>query len=163
MPGPARPDGYWERLSTPWWAYLVVIAIAVLVGLESSFLAITLWGQALVVLAFVVAGYVIVWRYGSRVVEVRDGYVRAGGWRLPISQVRGVAVLDADKMRAELRRRDEDVYRCTRSWVHTSVMLEVDDPDDLPYWLVSTRHPNALAAALADAAEHDSTPTVVGD
>lgn len=163
MPGPVRPDGYAERLSPPWWAYPVVIAIAILVALESSFLAITLWGQAIVVAAFVVAGYLIVWRYGSKVVEVRDGYVRAGGWRLPIGQVRGVAVLDADKTRDESRRRDDDVYRCTRGWVHTSVMLEVDDPDDLPYWLVSTRHPYVLAAALADAAERHSAPASVGD
>lgn len=161
MPGPVRPDGYVERLSSPWWAYPVVIAIAVLVALESSFLAVTLWGQSLVVLAFVIAGFLIVWRYGDKVVEVRGGYVRAGGWRLPIGQVRGVAVLDADKTRNESRRRDDDIYRCTRGWVHTAVMLEVDDPDDLPYWLVSTRHPYVLAAALADAAEHHvSSPTV---
>lgn len=163
MPGPVRPDGYTERLSAPWWAYPVVIAIAVLIGLESSWLARTLWGQGLVVLAFIAAGSLVVWRYGSKVVEVRDGYVRAGDWRLPIRQVRAVAVLDADKMRAEMRRRDEDVYHCTRGWVPTSVMLQVDDPDDLPYWLVSTRHPYLLAAALADAAERDGTAMVVAD
>ncbi|HEY5335566.1 MAG TPA: DUF3093 family protein [Mycobacteriales bacterium] len=112
---------------------------------------------------FVLAGYLIVWRYGSKMIEVRDGYVRAGAWRLPIGQVRGVAILDAAKTREEARRRDDDVYRCTRGWVHTSVMLEVDDPDDLPYWLVSTRHPYVLAAALADAAEHHGAPSAVVD
>jgi len=115
------------------------------------------------VVGFVLAGYLIVWRYGSKMIEVRDGYVRAGAWRLPIGQVRGVAILDAAKTREEARRRDDDVYRCTRGWVHTSVMLEVDDPDDLPYWLVSTRHPYVLAAALADAAEHHGAPSAVVD
>lgn len=151
--GPVDGDGYAERLSAPWWAHPVVVAVAVVFGLESSFLAVTLWGQILVLLGFAVAGELLVWRYGSRWVEVRDGAVRAGSWRLPISRVRGVAVLDATKTRAEMRRRDEEVYRCTRSWIPQTVMLQVDDPEDLPYWLVSTRHPHLFAAALADAAE----------
>jgi hypothetical protein len=151
--GPVSAEGYVERLSSPWWAHPVVVAMAVIIALESSFLAITLWGQALVIVAFAVSGELIVWRYGSKVVEVRAGTVRAGSWRLPIERVRGVAVLDQDKTRSEMRRRDDDVYRCTRGWIRQTVMLEVDDPDDLPYWLVSTRHPYLLAAALADEAE----------
>lgn len=153
MAGPVRPEGYVERLSAPWWSHPVLIACAIVIGLESSFLAITLWGQALVVAGFVILAELVVWRYGAKRVEVRDGAVRAGSWRLPISQVRGVAVLDAAKTRAEMRRRDDEVYRCTRGWIPETVMLEVDDPDDLPYWLVSSRHPYLFAAALADAAE----------
>lgn len=154
MSGPVRPDGYVERLSPPWWAHPVVVLVAVMIALESSFLAVSLWGQALVVAGFVVVAELLVRSYGGKRVEVREGYVRAGDWRLPIGRVRGVAVLDADQMLAESRRRDDDVYRCTRGWVRTAVMLEVDDPDDLPYWLVSTRHPYLLAAALADASEN---------
>ena len=151
--GPVDGGGYAERLSAPWWAHPVVVVVAMVIGLESSFLAITLWGQGLVVLGFAIAAELVVWRYGSRLVEVRDGAVRAGSWRLPIDSVRGVAVLDAAKTRAEMRRRDDDVYRCTRGWIPQTVMLDVDDPDDLPYWLVSTRHPYLFAAALADEAE----------
>jgi hypothetical protein len=151
--GPITPRGYRERLTTPWWAHPVVVALAVVVALESSFLAGGLTGQLVVVVAFGVAGELVVWRYGSRLVEVENGRVRAGGWRLPVRQVRAVAVLDAAATRTEMRRGDATVYRCTRSWIPTAVMLEVDDPDDLPMWLVSTRHPHLLAAALADAAQ----------
>jgi len=33
VPGPFHADGYVERLSSPWWAYPVVIAIAIMVAL----------------------------------------------------------------------------------------------------------------------------------
>jgi hypothetical protein len=129
----------------------VVVAVAIIIALESSFLAGGLAAQGVIVLAFAIAGELLVWRYGSRLVEVSDGYVRAGRFRLPIAQVRAVAVLSPDETRVELRSGDENVYRCTRSWVPTSVLLDVDDPDDASLWLVSTRDPQALAAALADA------------
>lgn len=153
---------YRERLTAPWWGHPAVVVFAVILGLESSFLAGGLRAQLVVVLAFAVAGELLVWRYGSRVVEVSSGHVRAGGWRLPITAVRAVAVLDAAATRREMRRADTEVYRCTRSWVPTAVMLHVEDPDDLPLWLVSTRHPQQLAAALAAAAAAGSpawTPT----
>ncbi len=141
-----------ERLSCPWWAHPVVISVAILVALESSFLAGGLAAQGVVVLVFAVGGELLVWRYGSRIVEVSDGYVRAGRFRLRVAQVRAVATLGAEETRRELRSGDENVYRCTRSWVSGSVMLDVDDPGEAPLWLVSTRHPDRLAAALADAA-----------
>ncbi len=140
-----------ERLSAPWWAHPVVIAVAVIVALESSFLAGGLAAQGVVVVVFAVAGELLVWRYGSRLVEVSDGYVRAGRFRLPVAQVRAIAVLSPDETRVELRSGDDNVYRCTRSWVPAAVLLDVDDPDDAPLWLVSTRDPQAFAAALADA------------
>lgn len=156
-------DGcYRERLTAPWWAHPTVFATAVILALESSFLAGGFWAQLVVVAAFVVAGELLVWRYGSRRVEVADGHVRAGSWQLPIGQVRAVAVLDAAATRREMRRVDEEVYRCTRSWVRTALMLHVDDPEDLPLWLVSTRHPQQLAAALADAAAAEGSTTAAG-
>lgn len=150
-----------EKLSAPWWGHPVVFAVSVVLGLESAFLAGGVGDQAVlrqgaVVVVFAVLGELVVWRYGSRVVEVTGGpagTVRAGNWQLPVSRVRAVAVLDAAATRRELRNGDEAVYRCTRSWVPTAVLLDVDDPDDLPLWLVSTRHPHLLAAALADAAQ----------
>ena len=35
------------------------------------------------------------------------------------------------------------------AWIKTMVLLVLDDPDDpTPYWLVSTRHPEKVLAAL---------------
>ncbi|MGW9267500.1 DUF3093 family protein, partial [Gordonia terrae] len=49
-----------------------------------------------------------------------------------------------------------------RSWVKTMVLIVLDDPDDpTPYWLVSTRRPAELLAALGieDAAADRPAPT----
>lgn len=144
--------GYRERLSVPTWWHLPGVLIAAVFGAESSFLAGGLVAQLVVIAVFIALGELLLWRYGAKVVEVTDGRVRAGQWRLPVARVRGVAVLDPRQTRAEMTRRDDSVYRCTRSWIPGALLLDVDDPADLPLWLVSSRHPEQLAAALADAA-----------
>jgi hypothetical protein len=62
-----------------------------------------------------------------------------------------VQVLTKERM-AALRGRDIDprAYLCQRSWLDLGVTVAVTDPaDPTPYWLVSSRQPEALAAALA--------------
>ncbi|GAA0036018.1 DUF3093 domain-containing protein [Brevibacterium metallidurans] len=44
---------------------------------------------------------------------------------------------------------DARAFLVTRPWVKTSVRIDIDDVNDpTPYWLVSSRHPRELAAAL---------------
>jgi hypothetical protein len=41
-------------------------------------------------------------------------------------------------------------YLCIRGWIDPVVKVEITDPaDNTPYWLTSTRRPDALLAALA--------------
>ncbi|WP_026552029.1 DUF3093 domain-containing protein [Arthrobacter sp. H20] len=41
-------------------------------------------------------------------------------------------------------------YLCIRGWISPVVRVEITDPaDSTPYWLTSTRRPDALIAALA--------------
>ena len=89
----------------------------------------------------------------SDVVEVRDGELRAGAARVPLSDVGRVRVLDRERMDA-LRGVDADVraYVCQRGWLPRGVVVEIVDPDDpVPYWLISSRKPERLAAALTGA------------
>jgi DUF3093 family protein len=89
----------------------------------------------------------------SAVVEVRDGRLRAGRASIPVSEVGRVRVLDRERMDA-LRGVDADVqaYLCQRGWLPRGVVVEVIDPDDpVPYWLISSRRPERLAAALGGA------------
>jgi len=89
----------------------------------------------------------------SAVVEVRDGELRAGEARVPVSQLGRVRVLDRERMDA-LRGVDADVraYMCQRGWLRRGVVVEIVDPDDpVPYWLISSRKPERLAAALTRA------------
>jgi hypothetical protein len=47
---------------------------------------------------------------------------------------------------------DARAFLCLRGWVQTGARVRIDDPQDpTPYWLLSTRHPDRLAAALAAA------------
>lgn len=106
----------------------------------------------LAMIAAVVATLAVViglWR-GAAVVEVTETVVSAGRARLPLAVVGGVEQLDAGLARTALGTDlDARAYVLTRPWIRTAVRIHVTDPaDPTPYWLVSTRRPGALAAAL---------------
>jgi len=83
-------------------------------------------------------------------VRVADGELRAGSAHLPLDLVGEVRALDAPATRAELGPAlDARAHLCLRAWARTAVRLEVLDPaDPTPYWVVSTRRPERLAAAI---------------
>ncbi len=86
-------------------------------------------------------------------IEVADGRLRAGRALIPVSLLGRVAVLPPDRMR-HLRGRGGDAraYLCQRSWIAAGVVVEVADPaDSVPYWLLSSREPERLAAAITAA------------
>ena len=87
---------------------------------------------------------------GATRVRVADGELWAGPAHLPLGLVGDVRALDAAATREELGPRlDARAYVCLRAWARTAVRVDLDDPaDPTPYWLVSTRHPAALAAAV---------------
>jgi hypothetical protein len=82
------------------------------------------------------------------------GSFTAGPARLPLDVMGDVEALDGTQMRhARGRGLDARAYLCLRGWVPTGVRVYLRDPSDpAPYWLVSSRHPAALAAALSAAA-----------
>ena len=54
---------------------------------------------------------------------------------------------------------DARAHVCLRAWARTAVRVEVVDPaDPTPYWLVSTRHPARLAAAIGRRAHRPGGP-----
>jgi hypothetical protein len=90
----------------------------------------------------------------SPVVEVRDAELRAGRAHVPVSLLGEVtAVTTPEEMRTELGPRlDARAYVCLRAWARTGVRAVLEDPaDPTPYWLVSTRRPEELAAVLRGA------------
>jgi hypothetical protein len=93
------------------------------------------------------------WSPVVRVVEPVPGeglWLEAGGARIPLAALGPARALDAEGMRHELGPGlDARSYRCIRGWVATGVRVAVEDVrDPVPYWLVSTREPDRLAAAL---------------
>lgn len=86
----------------------------------------------------------------SPVVQVSAGMLQAGRASIPLSELGRATPLDATAMRWELGPGlDARAYVCLRAWARTGVRIPVDDAEDpAPYWLVSTRDPQALVAAL---------------
>jgi hypothetical protein len=81
---------------------------------------------------------------------VTDNTFRAGRATLPLKVVTGVEALGAEEMR-KARGVDADAraFLCIRGWLPIGVRVRLDDPEDpTPYWLVSSRRPEALAAAI---------------
>ncbi|MFI9002858.1 DUF3093 domain-containing protein [Streptomyces sp. NPDC053541] len=145
---PATAPAFDERLTAPrsWWV------IAFLLGLSGALIMFPLGvlpalGGLLVAGALAAVG---VSSYGSARIRVVAGSLVAGDARIPVSALGTAEVLDADEARAwRTHKADPRAYMLMRSYVATAVRIEVTDPEDpTPYVYLSSREPEALAAAL---------------
>lgn len=141
---------YEERLHVPlrWWVqatmFLATVWLAFIVALP-AWLA---WAASGALLAGVYGLFAWV---GSARVEVRDGVLYAGPATIPLAQLGPAEALDKEATR-RVHGIDADVraFLVTRPYISRSVKVAVDDPaDPTPYWLISSRHPRQLVAALA--------------
>jgi hypothetical protein len=144
---------YAERLTVPlrWWV-------------QATMLVATFWLAVLVAMPFAAAMVVsgvaaavaaaILLTYGAATVEVSEGRLRAGRAHIPTSYVGAVETLDAEQTRRVAGvEADARAYLLLRPYLKRSVRVEIADPaDPTPYWLISTRHPAELSAALSAAA-----------
>jgi hypothetical protein len=136
-------------LSVPLWWYLPALGLAVLLGAEvhMGYPGVRSWiGYAITVPLCLGA---MVW-LGRVRVQVADGELRAGEARLPLRYVGRVDVVPReDKQVALGPELDPAAFLMHRAWIGPVVRIEVTDPDDdTPYWIVSTRDPDALVKAL---------------
>ena len=147
-----------ERLRVPWWwwppALVVVGLLAAEVHLGHP--GVLTWLPYLVLLPLAAA---VLLRTGRVRVGVRSAAggepeVVAGAAHLPTRLVGHVDVVSgADKQHALGPELDPDAFVLHRPWIGPAVRLEVLDPDDpTPYWVISTRHPRRLIAAMRDGA-----------
>jgi hypothetical protein len=94
--------------------------------------------------------------WGRTTIEVTSGELRAGPRTLPLALAGPVQALDKDQTR-KMRGPNADpaAYMWVRPYLPTSVYIEMagEDPDP-PYWLVGTRNPQALAAAINASRPH---------
>ena len=111
------------------------------------------WAVTAAALAIMVAAFV---SYGSARVEVRDGHLRAGRARVPLSYVGTVEALDAEAMRRKAGvDADARAYLLLRPYLKRGVRVDLTDPaDPTPYWLVACRRPEQLVTALERARAH---------
>ena len=145
-----------ERLHVPvvWWLLAGGLALSLLVALGLP--AGPGWGIGAAVAGLVVAA--ALFRQSAVRIEVDDARIRVGRAQIEHRYIAGARPLDAEQTRRRAGvEADARAHLVLRSYISTAVEITLDDPDDpVPYWLVSSRRPEALAAALDPA--HRSGP-----
>ncbi|MEU2338164.1 DUF3093 domain-containing protein [Streptomyces sp. NPDC013172] len=139
---------YEERLTAPrsWWF------ISFLVGV--SFALILLPFGTLPALGGLVGGTaaaaVVASSYGSQRIRVVGDSLIAGEAKIPVSALGEAHVLDPEETRAwRTYKADVRAFLLLRAYIPTALRVEVTDPQDpTPYLYLSTRQPEALAAAI---------------
>ena len=148
-PGTSGDVAYRERLTTPWWWYVVALAVAGLIAGEFrlSGADLTVWIPFCTLLPLAV---VIVWSLGRSALVVSGGELWVRGAHLPLTYVSGSVALDAETLRRVVGREgDPAAFVSIRPWIGGGVQLWLDDPEDpTPYWVVSTRHPRQVLEAV---------------
>jgi hypothetical protein len=140
---------YRERLFAPplWWVVGMVTMLTFGAIVWTGFdllITIAVFGA----LIAVTAAFLVNW--GQAVIEVTAGELRAGPATLPLTMVGEVRALSEAQARA-LRgpRADPAAHTLIRPYLRDAVYIEVKGPDPAsPYWLLATRHPARLAAAI---------------
>jgi hypothetical protein len=137
-----------ERLHVPavWWLLAAGFALTLLlaVGLYIG----PGWGVGATVASLAVTTAIFV-RSAVRI-EVDARVIRVGRALIEHRYIAGAQALDAEKTRRRAGvEADARAHLVLRPYVGTAVEITLDDPaDPVPYWLVSSRRPSALAAAL---------------
>lgn len=144
---PARPATYSERLwPTPWlYAALLLIVPAVTLVVTPMNQAIAL-PLAIVLYALVAGWFTLV----SPKITLENGVLTAGRASIPAELLGAAETLDADELRSAIGPGlDARAHLLVRGYIHLGVRVEVTDPEDpTPYWVITTRRPRTLVAAI---------------
>jgi Protein of unknown function (DUF3093) len=152
-PDPGVPDPgvatYRERLTVPWWTWPVALALAAFLAAEVFLGAPTalIWVPYAILLPATAGGLLAL---GRIVVRVADGELYVDDAHIPVAYVTEVNVLDAEAKRALLGPvASRYAFIVQRPWISGALRVVIDDPaDPTPYWIVSSRRPAKLAAAI---------------
>lgn len=140
---------YHERLRVPlrWWVQWTMLIASLWLALIVAVPEPIAWSATAVAMALLALA--LRW-YGDARLRVSDGWFTAGRARIEARHLGAIEALDAeDTRRVAGVDADARAYLLLRPYVKRSVRVEIIDPaDPAPYWLVSSRHPDALAAAL---------------
>lgn len=144
-------SSYRERVWPSVWVFAigllavpaVVVVFAPIQLLVGIMLALTIY-----------AGYVVFLVSSAPVIEVTADLLRVGSARIPLRFTGRVDAM-ADRQAARSAAGpslDARAWLCLRGWVATSARVEVTDQNDpVPYWLFSTRDPEAVRRAIESA------------
>lgn len=142
---------YDERLAVPlrWWVqgvmFVATLWLAMVVAMPGSWA----WSLTAAILALMALAF---GAYGSARIVISGGTFQAGRARIDAGYLGHAEALDAEATRRTAGvDADARAYLLLRPYLKRAVKVEIVDPaDPTPYWLVSTRHPEGLAAALGE-------------
>lgn len=148
-------SGYRERLWPAWWLWLFVGLVGLGFGLVVAPFGGEVMAAVAVVMTIILGALLLSWT--TTVGLDGDSFV-AGRARIPVRLLGAPEVLDAAGMQhAHGPGLDARAYLCLRGGIGTGLRVPVMDPEDpVPYWLVSSRRPGRLAAALERARASDA-------
>jgi len=155
---PSDPAGYVDRavyverltVRPVWWAVALVIAVLGAAELAAGFH----WRVGLIALAVALAPTLSVLVVLSRLTIRVDGRgIHAGGRTMTYDEMESVEALDAKRTKEQAGpAADPAAFLVFRGYVGESVLVRPLDPRPVPYWLVSTRQPQQVVAAVEQAA-----------
>jgi hypothetical protein len=146
---PSPSATHHERLTVPlrWWVQGTMLVATFWLAFVVATPAVVAWSATTVMLLLMTGLFL---SYGSARIDVEGGWLRAGRARIAGEYLGEAVALDADATR-RVAGPDADVraYLLLRPYVKRSVQVVVrDQRDPAPYWLVSTRDPESLTAAI---------------
>ncbi len=137
-----------ERISWPFWLWLLSL-------LMTASIYLTIWapfGNRSAIITSLITGAAFIYFSQKSKLEivVINNWLYVGEAMIEKKYISRVSILNHDKF-LQIRgpQADPACFNATRFWVSTGVMVELKDRNDpTPYWLISSRHARALAAAL---------------
>jgi Protein of unknown function (DUF3093) len=147
---------YRERLMVPVSYWLLAVPVVLTLGAEAYFFVDGVIPLLVIGLLFVIVATFLV-HWSSATIEVSGAVLRADGDTLALSGAGEVIALD-ERQAMALRgpRADPSAHILLRPYLKRAVYVGLaDQSEGVPYWLVATRHPERLAAAI-ESARQDS-------
>ena len=146
-----------ERLTVPiiWWVLAGLFSLSVLIAV-GAYLG-PVWGVGTSVATLLVAA--AIFGSASIVISVDEMEIKVGRATIEHAYIAACRALNAEETRGRTGiEADARAHMVVRPYIKTAVEITLNDPEDpVPYWLVSTRQPQRLAAAMQDASSSTLT------
>lgn len=153
--GAAAPEVlYRERQWVPWYWWAAGIGLTLLLAAQFALNRNVWWFIVPLVVIGALVAWFLTWLSNTTVSVERDPdgsrWLRVGEANLPADAVdRAMVVPRSARQNALGRQLDPAAYLVSHAWVPEHALIVLNDPEDpTPYWLISSKRPEALLAAF---------------
>lgn len=141
---------YSERLWPTPWLFVATLLILPAVALALTPINVTV-AIVTAILSYLLVGAIML--LSAPKISIVDGEFTAGPAHIPTKFLGEVDQLTRDELTLAIGPKlDARAHLVIRGWIHTGVRVAITDPaDPAPYWVLTTRRPAELAAAIETA------------